>query len=105
MSKSVVFLKSSSLEGLPVMVQRAAEHIAKKAVELDIVPGRSPITVAAASIYMACEASEVKKTIHEIAESVGVATTSIRSTSELLKNARELFPCDFPLSNSTEYLP
>ncbi|POS81611.1 hypothetical protein EPUL_005579, partial [Erysiphe pulchra] len=39
--------------GLPNMVQRAATHIARKAVELDIVPGRSPISVAAAAIYMA----------------------------------------------------
>lgn len=44
---------------LPNMVQRAATHIARKAVELDIVPGRSPISVAAAAIYMA---SQVTKT-------------------------------------------
>jgi len=31
------------------VVQRAATHIAKKAVELDVVPGRSPISVAAAA--------------------------------------------------------
>jgi transcription initiation factor TFIIB len=37
------------------MVQRAATHIARKAVELDIVPGRSPISVAAAAIYMASQ--------------------------------------------------
>lgn len=41
--------------GLPNMVQRAATHIARKAVELDIVPGRSPISVAAAAIYMASQ--------------------------------------------------
>jgi len=34
---------------LPNVVQRAATHIAKKAVELDVVPGRSPISVAAAA--------------------------------------------------------
>lgn len=43
--------------GLPNMVQRAATHIARKAVELDIVPGRSPISVAAAAIYMASQVS------------------------------------------------
>lgn len=41
--------------GLPNMVQRAATHIARKAVEMDIVPGRSPISVAAAAIYMASQ--------------------------------------------------
>ena len=40
-------------------VQKAATCIAKKAVDLDIVPGRSPISVAAAAIYMA---SQVLKT-------------------------------------------
>ncbi|XP_049302005.1 transcription initiation factor IIB isoform X2 [Bactrocera dorsalis] len=44
---------------LPNMVQRAATYIAKKAVEMDIVPGRSPISVAAAAIYMASQAQKL----------------------------------------------
>jgi transcription initiation factor TFIIIB Brf1 subunit/transcription initiation factor TFIIB len=44
-----------NVSALPNMVQRAATHIARKAVELDIVPGRSPISVAAAAIYMASQ--------------------------------------------------
>lgn len=43
--------------GLPNSVQRAATHIARKAGELDIVSGRSPISVAAAAIYMASQVS------------------------------------------------
>lgn len=41
--------------GLPTFAQKAATHIARKAVDLDIVPGRSPISVAAAAIYMASQ--------------------------------------------------
>lgn len=41
------------------MVQRAATHIARKAVEMDIVPGRSPISVAAAAIYMASQVNNL----------------------------------------------
>lgn len=41
--------------GLPTSAQKAATHIARKAVDLDIVPGRSPISVAAAAIYMASQ--------------------------------------------------
>ena len=48
--------------GLPKHVQMAATFIARKAVELDLVPGRSPISVAAAAIYMASQASAEKKT-------------------------------------------
>lgn len=40
----------------------AATYIGGKAVELDLVPGRSPISVAAAAIYMASQASAEKKT-------------------------------------------
>lgn len=58
---------------LPRTVQRAATTIAKKAVDLDIVPGRSPISVAAAAIYMASQASDDKKTQKDIAEIAGVA--------------------------------
>ncbi|XP_064459156.1 transcription initiation factor IIB-like [Ornithodoros turicata] len=46
---------------LPLSVQRTAACIARKAVELDIVPGRSPISVAAAAIYMASQASKDRK--------------------------------------------
>lgn len=44
---------------LPNYVQRAATHIARKAVEMDIVPGRSPLSVAAAAIYMASQVSGI----------------------------------------------
>ena len=43
-------------------VQIAATHIARRAVDLDLVPGRSPISVAAAAIYMASQASADKRT-------------------------------------------
>lgn len=52
--------------GLPNMVQRAATHIARKAVEIDIVPGRSPISVAAAAIYMASQVCKTGNTIHSL---------------------------------------
>lgn len=52
--------------GLPNMVQRAATHIARKAVEIDIVPGRSPISVAAAAIYMASQVCKTMVTLHSI---------------------------------------
>ena len=42
---------------LPNLVQRAAAHIARAAVEIDLVPGRSPISVAAAAIFMASQVS------------------------------------------------
>ncbi|XP_057366869.1 transcription initiation factor IIB-like [Daphnia carinata] len=84
--------------GLPSMVQRAASHIGRKAVELDIVPGRSPISVAAAAIYMASHASDKKLTKKEIGDIAGVADVTIRQSYELMyPRAAELFPADFKL--------
>lgn len=40
---------------LPMAVQRAATHIARKATEENIVAGKSPISVAAAAIFMASQ--------------------------------------------------
>jgi len=44
-----------SILGLSNVVQRAATTIANEAVNRDIVPGRSPVSVAAAAIYMASQ--------------------------------------------------
>lgn len=49
--------------GLPPSAQKAATHIARKAVDLDIVPGRSPISVAAAAIYMASQVCHCLRTV------------------------------------------
>ena len=90
------------------MVQRAAAHIARKAVELDIVPGRSPISVAAAAIYMASQASDEKskKTQKEIGEMAGVAESKIRKTYKLMRRrAAEMFPQNFRSTTPIEQLP
>jgi len=87
-------------------VQKAATFIAKKAMDLDIVPGRSPISVAAASIYMASQASSDKRTQREIADIAGVADVTIRQSYKLmLPRASELFPTDFKFTTPIENLP
>lgn len=91
---------------LPNSVQRAATHIARKAVELDIVPGRSPISVAAAAIYMASQASDNKKTHKEIGDIAGVAEATIRQSYKLMySHAKALFPEDFVFATPIEQLP
>ena len=81
-------------------VQRAAANIAKKAIDLDLLPARSPISVAAASIYMASQASENKKSLKEIANIAGVGNGTIRqSYNQMLPRAAELFPDGFKFTN------
>jgi len=87
-------------------IQRAATCIAKKAVDVDIVPGRSPISVAAAAIYMASQASNDKRTQKEIADIAGVADVTIRQSYKLLlTRAKDLFPDDFVFVTPIENLP
>merc|ERR1719474_817766 len=91
---------------LPRDVQKGATHIARKAVDLDIVPGRSPISVAAAAIYMASQASEDKRTQKDIGDIAGVADVTIRQSYKLmLPVAAELFPQDFKFTTPIENLP
>lgn len=92
--------------GLSNAVQRAATYIARKAVELDMVPGRSPISVAAAAIYMASQASADKKSQKEIGDIAGVADVTIRQSYKLMiKDAAKLFPADFKFVTPIDQLP
>jgi len=92
--------------GLPNSVQTAATRIAKKAVELDLVAGRSPISIAAAAIYMASQASSDKRSAKDIGEIAGAAEVTVRQTYKLLlPRASELFPPDFKFETMVEALP
>lgn len=92
--------------GLPPKVLKAATCIAERAVEFDIVSGRSPISVAAAAIYMASQASDDKKTQKDISEVAGVAEVTIRQSYKLMyPRAHELFPEGFVFSTPIEMLP
>ncbi|KAK2179753.1 hypothetical protein NP493_474g04006 [Ridgeia piscesae] len=91
---------------LPTVVQKAATHIAKKAVDMDLVPGRSPISVAAAAIYMASQASEDKKSQKEIGDIAGVAEVTIRQSYKLIyPRAETLFPEDYKYPSLIALLP
>lgn len=91
---------------LPNSVQRAATAIARAAVDLDMVPGRSPISVAAAAIYMASQASEEKRSQKEIGDVAGVADVTIRQSYKLMyPRAGELFPKDFVFHTPLDQLP
>ncbi|KFD53277.1 hypothetical protein M514_05758 [Trichuris suis] len=91
---------------LPQYVQTAATHIARKAVDMDLVSGRSPISIAAAAIYMASQASTEKRSAKDIGEVAGVAEVTIRQSYKLmLSSAAQLFPTEFRFSTSILDLP
>lgn len=78
----------------------------QKARDLDLVGGRSPISMAAASIYMASQASSVRKTAREIGEVAGVAEATIRqSYRQMFPRAKDLFPPAFEFAIPISHLP
>ena len=82
--------------GFPI--ETIATHIGRKAVELDMVPGRSPISVAATAIFMASHASDKQLTKKELGVGTGVADVTIRTVYKLMHpRAAELFPDNFNL--------
>lgn len=92
--------------GFGPQIQKAASHIAQKATELDVAPGRVYLSVAAAAIYMASQASDQKKTQKEVGDVVGVADSTIRQSYRLMYPHRaKLFPKDFKFVVSIDDLP
>ncbi|KRX62836.1 Transcription initiation factor IIB [Trichinella sp. T9] len=119
---------------LPQYVQTAATHIARAAVENDLVSGyiflkftrcffvylfffkithfvmmkfsRSPVSIAAAAIYMASQASLEKRCAKDIGDVAGVAEVTIRQSYKLmLGSAAKLFPADFKFTTPISELP
>jgi len=91
---------------LPPYVQSAATRIAKQAVELDLVAGRTPISIAAAAIYMASQGSTEKRSAKDIGEIAGAAEMTVRQAYKLmLPRAVELFPADFKFETNVRALP
>ena len=79
-------------------MQIIASHIGRIAVDLDIVPGRCPISVAVTAIYMASNASKQKLSQKKISVTTGVVDSTIRQCYALMYPcARNLFPPNFQL--------
>ncbi|TKR69095.1 hypothetical protein L596_021293 [Steinernema carpocapsae] len=93
---------------LPHLITMAATRIAKMAVELDIVAGRSPVSVTAAAIYMAVNAglnSTDRPNAKAIGDITGAAEVTVKTTYKLMyPKAKELFPDDFKFEVPVELL-
>ena len=84
--------------GLSKNVENTASHIRRKAME--IVPGRSPISVAAVAILMVSRspASEKGTFMLEIGNMAGVAVRTIRKSYQLMcSRPTDLFPESFSI--------
>lgn len=75
--------------GLPSQVTKASEHITKRAKDEGTLAGRSPLSIAAAAIYMAAGLHSQNVTVSKIAEKTGVSNGTIKTSYKYLWEARE----------------
>jgi transcription initiation factor TFIIB len=92
--------------GLSNDILVASKTIFQKSVELDLVPGRSPISVIAAAIYLASQTCCHKKTPKMIAKVAGISHNTVRMVyKQMLPRAEELFPAGFHFETPIDELP
>ena len=92
------------LLGLP----RKFNHVAIKVADgaRGHLMNRSPLSVAAAALYLATQASDSKRSAQEVSEASGVAVSTIVNLYKmLLPEASSLFPEDFIFTTPIEQLP
>jgi transcription initiation factor TFIIB len=91
---------------LPMDVMKAATHVSKEAMRLGIVAGKSPISVAAAGIYMVSQLSSTKKTQKVIADIAGVSEVTIRNAyKDLYPYRHQLVPAGSEFLQNVNNLP
>eukprot|EP01113_Clastostelium_recurvatum_P013826 TRINITY_DN1742_c0_g1_i1.p1 TRINITY_DN1742_c0_g1~~TRINITY_DN1742_c0_g1_i1.p1 ORF type:complete len:385 (-),score=43.81 TRINITY_DN1742_c0_g1_i1:35-1042(-) len=91
---------------LPVDVMKAATHVSKEAMRLGIVAGKSPISVAAAGIYMVSQLSAEKRTQKNIGDIAGVSEVTIRNAyKDLYPHRAQLLPPDTDFFKNMHNLP
>lgn len=89
---------------LPLSVQDAACHIAEMAVQLGVVAGRAPGTLAAAAVYMASRASGCENNPKKISRVSGISERTIHKTCRMMyPRAKSLFPAGFHFVVPSEY--
>ncbi|KAK9235517.1 cyclin-like protein [Lipomyces kononenkoae] len=75
--------------GLSSQVASGAQYIARRAAKEGILAGRSPISIAAATIYMAAGLFGEGRSASKIAERAGVSDGTIKTSYKFLWEARE----------------
>ncbi|KAK0643368.1 cyclin-like protein [Cercophora newfieldiana] len=87
----------------PVGVEHVATRLAKAAAKVEELAGRSPLSVAAACIYMASHLAGEARTSKEIALVAGVSDGTVKTAYKFLKDhkdeviTKEQFPEDLPI--------
>ncbi|XP_037946453.1 transcription factor IIIB 70 kDa subunit-like, partial [Teleopsis dalmanni] len=93
-----------SFLGLDESVKDAAIHISEKTVEMELCSGRSPISIAAAAILMACKIADLNVTQKRISEVAGITYVTVSGCFKLMvPYAEELMPRNSKFPTPTGY--
>jgi transcription initiation factor TFIIB len=84
-TSSQLFIRWCSLLNLSSEIERLAIKISDRALKVVEISGKSPSTIAAVSLYMACQQKGNKLTINCISEVSGVSVCTIKSTIRKLE--------------------
>ena len=85
------FIRFCSKLQLSIKVEQLATKISNRAVDsIPEISGKRPDSIAAASIYMAADLSESKKSFNEISKITGVAASTIRNTFKIMQKLKDL---------------
>ena len=78
---------------LPKQVQKLAELIVGKASNIESINGKSPVSLAAAAIYIASEVTSNSRSLEDISKICGAAVTTIKITCKpIQQNLNEILP-------------
>lgn len=96
-SEIIKKIRFCSKLNLPREVRKLADHIVNKAGDIPTLTGRSPNSLAAASIYLAADLIGAnQRTAEEIGQTCGAAENTIKQTIKLMQRSlSKLLPPDF----------
>jgi transcription initiation factor TFIIB len=81
---------------LPKQVQKLAELIVGKASNIESINGKSPVSLAAAAIYIASEVTSNSRSLEDISKICGAAVTTIKITCKpIQQNLNEILPNEY----------
>eukprot|EP01112_Ceratiomyxa_fruticulosa_P023311 TRINITY_DN884_c0_g3_i2.p1 TRINITY_DN884_c0_g3~~TRINITY_DN884_c0_g3_i2.p1 ORF type:complete len:324 (+),score=60.05 TRINITY_DN884_c0_g3_i2:139-1110(+) len=91
---------------LPTKVMTAAAILCNEAMRLGLVAGKSPISIAAAGIYMVSQLNGTVRTQKTIADVTGITEATVKSTyRDLYPRRTELLPADSEFQRNMNNLP
>jgi transcription initiation factor TFIIB len=74
-----IIIKTANNLGISLETQQQAAEIIEKAKQMKITQGKNPISLAAATLYLACLIKEEKMTQKILSEATGISQVSIRN--------------------------